>query len=103
MQRVAWDLGGKLSLAAMTNAAGKPRKQVEKLFAEAVALAKKLGTEAPPLPESTKGGASDSAAALRYVLKTAGEPIGAHLAKEHGGGHAKLFELSTKSSLLLLV
>lgn len=98
-----WELGGKLSFAALGKANGAPREAVEHVFASAQQLASQLGVDVPPLPDLPLNRSDANAVVLNYLLNDAGSPIAATLGRTYGADHAALFEVSVKSSLLLLL
>jgi hypothetical protein len=103
-RRAAWLLGSKLSLAALANEHGAPADQVQKLFAQSSALAKKLNIPLKALPARPAASTAPAAygAALDYLFSK-GQDIGGELAKGHGADHAALFEVAVKSNILLVL
>src|SRR3954463_1001596 len=99
----AWDLGAKLSFAAIGAYEGAPKASVDKVFASAAALGSGLGVTVPALPDLPLNRDQAKAQVIDYILKTAGAPIAESLGKSYGADHAALFEVSVKSSLLLLL
>ena len=65
--------------------------------------AQALDVKVPAPSKLTDDASADTAAAIQFLLKTAGEPIYKSLESQHGTEHAALFELATKSSLLMLL
>ena len=97
-----WELGGKLSLAAVAAANAMPRPTVDKVFASAKEIGASLGVDVPPLPERKLDRAEAQADALGYVLRDAGSPIASRLGSTYGADHAALFEIAVKTNLLLM-
>ena len=98
-----WELGGKLSLAAVAAANNLPKPTVDKVFASAQEIAASLGVEVPPLPERKLDRAEARAATLAYLLRDVGAPVASRLSSTYGPDHAALFEVAVKSNLLLLL
>jgi len=97
----AWQLGGKLSLAALANDRGVAAESVQNWLADCRSLAATLGTATADLPEpaAADDGQAASRAVLNYLLSQ-GQRIGRDLARRHGGRHPALFEVAMKSNLL---
>ena len=102
-KKLAWDMGSKLSLAALGNGRGANASAVESVMGKAKDSAQQLGVEIPPLPDQTGDTTKDSAAALHYLLKTAGDPIASKLRSKYDDAHAALFEMALKSNVLMLL
>ena len=98
----AWELGGKLSLAAVGLASNALPSTVQKVFDSARELVKGLGVDVPLLPERELDRTQTQALVMKYLLADAGAPIAGHLGATYGGDHSALFEVSVKSTLLLL-
>jgi hypothetical protein len=98
-----WDLGGKLSFAAIGAASGAPRASVDKVFESAKQLGASLGVDVPPIPELPLSKADANDKVLGYLLNDAGAPIAEKLGSTYGADHAALFEVAVKSNLLLLL
>jgi len=98
-----WELGGKLSLAALGAANGAPAASVDRVFQSAKEIATSLGVDLPPLPERSLDKAKAQADVLGYLLRDAGAPIAEKLGSTYGADHAALFEVAVKSNLLLLL
>ena len=101
-RRIAWLLGSKLSLAALTNDRGDTPAETAKLFSQSRTLAEMLNTtvaDLPPIapPNSPRPNFDRS---LEYLF-TQGQQIGRVLATQYGNDHAALFELAVKSNILL--
>jgi hypothetical protein len=103
-RRAAWLLGSKLSLAALANEHGATAVEVQKLFGQSSALAKKLGIPLKDLPARSTAGAARPAndPALDYLF-TEGQEIGGALAKGQGVELSALFEVAVKSNILLVI
>jgi hypothetical protein len=98
-----WELGGKLSLAALGAANGAPAASVDRVFQSAKELAAGLGVDVPPLPERSLDKSKANADALGYLLKDAGAPIAEKLGSTYGADLSALFEVAVKSNLLLML
>ena len=98
-----WELGGKLSFAALGAANGAPAASVDRVFQSAKELAAGLGVDIPPLPERSLDVAKAQADALGYLLKDAGAPVAQKLGSTYGADHSALFEVAVKSNLLLML
>jgi hypothetical protein len=100
---MAWVLGSKLSLTALGYSRGVDQGVADRMMKKCQIIADALGTKVPPLFKRTGKKAADGAAALNYVLKTAGGPIGKHLRSNHSPAAASLFEIALKSNVLHLL
>jgi hypothetical protein len=101
-RRIAWLLGSKLSLAALTNDRGDTPDETAKLFSQSRTLAEMLSTtvaDLPPIapPNSPRPNFDRS---LEYLFAQ-GQQIGRVLANQYGNDHAALLELAVKSNILL--
>ena len=101
-RRIAWLLGSKLSLAALTNDRGDTPDETTKLFGQSRTLAEMLNTtvaDLPPIapPNSPRPNFDRS---LDYLFAQ-GQQIGRYLASKYGNDHAALLELAVKSNILL--
>ncbi len=103
-RRAAWLLGSKLSLAALANEHGAPAAEVQKLFGQSSALAKKLDIAVKELPARPAAGAarSEKDSAIDYLFAE-GQEIGSELALRQGADRAALFEVAVKSNILLVI
>lgn len=102
----AWRLGSNLSLAALANDRGLAADNVQSGMSYCRQLAAGLGTSVAELPErglATSSGRPASRQALNYLLFVEGQRVGRELASRHGAEHAALFEVATKSNLLLVL
>ena len=96
---IAWELGNKLSVAALLyDLNGTPNSDS---FMKAKALAATVDAQVPPFPAKTGDKAKDTAAILYYLLNEAGKPIIKKINEKHGVDHGQLFEMSLKANLLL--
>lgn len=98
----SWELGGKLSLAAIALASPALPSTVQKVFAGARDIGSGLGVDVPALPERELDRSQTQGLVMKYLLADAGAPIAGHLGATYGGDHSALFEVSVKSTLLLL-
>ncbi len=99
----AWDLGNKLSQAALSNSMLNDPALTGRTFTEAKTNAKTLGIVLPDLPSKTTDKTKNNAEALYYLLNTTGKPIIGILTEDFGAEHAALFEISFKTNILLLL
>jgi len=98
---VAWELGNKLSVAALLyDMNGTENSDSLK---KAKTLAASVDAQVPPLPPKTGNKAKDGAAIVSYLLNEAGKPIIKKIKEKHGNEHGQLFETSLKSNLLLML
>ncbi len=98
-----WLMGWKLSLAALGQSRGAASSTVERMFEECRTRAATLGVRLPALPEAASASPTDTARALHYLMKQAGESVGGQLSALHGPRASALFELSVKSTMALLL
>lgn len=98
----AWELGGKLSLAAIGLASPALPSTIQKVFASAKEIGAGLGVDVPALPERELDRTQTQSLVMKYLLADAGAPIAGKLGSTYGGDHSALFEVAVKSSLLLL-
>lgn len=99
----AWELGQSLSFAAILRGRHAPDETVKSTLLTVSKNAQALDVTVPR-PEKLSGDASaDTAAAISFLLETAGKPLYSSLEEKHGSKHAALFELATKSSLLMVL
>ena len=98
---VAWELGNKLSLAALLYDMNGTENSDS--FKKAKTLAASVDAQVPPLPPKTGNKAKDGAAIVSYLLNEAGKPIIKKIKEKHGNEHGQLFEMSLKSNLLLML
>lgn len=103
-RRAAWQLGSKLSLAALAQGHGMDAEQVATWIHDARQAAEFLGTSFAELPKSATDGDSQTTTntAHRYLLQQ-GQQIWQDLSKTHGLDHAALFEIAVKSNVLLVL
>ena len=99
----AWELGKSLSFAALIRGKHGPDDAVKSTLQAVSKNAQALGVAVPPPAKLTDDASADTAAAISFLLETAGKPIYNSLQEKHGDAHSALFELATKSSLLMLL
>ena len=99
----AWELGKSLSFAALIRGKHGPDDVVKNTLMKVSENAQALDVKVPAPSKLTDDASADTAAAIQFLLKTAGEPMFKSLESQHGTEHAALFELATKSSLLMLL
>lgn len=104
VERAAWLLGSKLSLAALAHGRGAPGEDVQQLMDQSRSLARLFGITLDDLPNRPLGIDSDDVPekALDYLFKT-GNQIGTELARRQGIETAALFEIAVKSNVLLVL
>lgn len=98
----AWLLGDNLSLAALLNAGGSADAS-KTLFGKATDIAGGLRITLAPLPARGADKAASLAAVSAYVINGGGAAVGAALAKAYGGDHRTLYELSSRTNLLVVL
>jgi hypothetical protein len=103
-RRAAWQLGSKLTLAALAHDRGLVPNEVAKWLAEARSAAEMLGTSIAELPEPAAATEGDGGSRrVHDYLFQQGQRIWRELADRHGGNHASLFEVAVKSNVLLVL
>jgi hypothetical protein len=103
-RRAAWQLGSKLTLAAIAHDRGLVPKDSAKWFAEARAAAQLLGTSIAELPEPAAANEGDSGSRrVHDYLFQQGQRVWRELTDRHGDDHAALFEAAVKSNVLLVL
>ena len=98
---IAWELGNKLSLAALLYDMNGTANSDS--FIKAKTLATEMDAQVPPFPAKSGNKARDSAAIASYLLNEAGKPIIQKIKEKHGSEHTQLFEMALKSNLLLML
>jgi hypothetical protein len=99
----AWQLGSKLTLAALAHDRGLVPKDVAEWFEQARAAAEKLGATVAELPKpATTPGDAGSREVHNYLFQQ-GQRIWRELTDRHGADHASLFEAAVKSNVLLVL
>ena len=99
----AWGLGKSLSFAALIRGKHGPDDVVKSTLMKVSENAQALNVSVPAPSKLTDDASADTAAAIQFLLETAGKPLYNSLQKSHGDEHAALFELATKSSLLMML
>jgi hypothetical protein len=97
----AWQLGSKLSLAALAHDRSLVPESVSDWFRESQAAAELLGTSIDELPERqamTEGEAAPHG--VHNYLYQQGQRVWRDLSDRHGADHAALFEMAVKSNAL---
>lgn len=98
---IAWELGNKLSLAAVLY--DLKGTETSDSLSKAKVLANEVGAEVPSFPAKTGDKIKDSAAIIAYLLNDTSKNIGAKINSKYGSAEAALFEMSLKSNTLLLI
>ena len=98
---VAWELGDKLSMAAILY----DLKGVESSdsLSKAKILAQEAGATVLAFPTKTGDKSKDTAAIMAYLLNDVNKNIGGSIKSKYGQEEAALFEMSLKSNVLLLI
>ena len=99
----SWELGKDLGFAALVRGRHGPDELVKRTLVRVSRHAHALGVDVPAPGPLTDDSIADTAAAIAFLLDTAGKPIYNSLQAEHGDESSALFELGTKSTLLLLL
>jgi len=99
----AWEFGKNLSFAALLRGKHGPEEAVKKTLLAVSRNAQALGVAVPPPGPLTDDVAGDTAAAIAFLLNTAGKPIYNALQEKFGDVEPALFELATKSTLLSML
>jgi hypothetical protein len=99
----AWELGSKLTLAALANDRSLVPEDVAGWIAEARDAAETLGTSIDELPApAAKTGDKGSSAVHDYLFQQ-GQRVWRDLTEAHGPDHAALFEVAVRSNVLLVL
>jgi hypothetical protein len=100
----AWQLGSRLTLAALAHDRGLVPEDAAKWFAEARAAAELLGTSVAELPEPAAATEGDGGSRrVHDYLFQQGQRIWRELTDRHGADHAALFEVAVRSNVLLVL
>jgi hypothetical protein len=100
----AWQLGSKLTLAALAHDRGVVPNDVAKWLAQARAAADLLGTSIAELPDPATADEIDGGSRrVHDFLFQQGQRIWRELSEKHGADHAALFEVAVKSNVLLVL
>lgn len=99
----AWELGKSLSFAALIRGKHGPDDAVKSTLLTVSKNAQALNVAVPSPTKLTGDVSADTAAAIQFLLETAGKPIYTSLQEKHSNEHSALFELATKSSLLMML
>lgn len=102
-QLYVWQMGWNLGLATLGKTKGVGADIVEGMFEKSRAFADVLGVRLPTLPEASTDSAHDTAQALHYLLRQAGDFVNPQLESRYGPQASALFELSIKSLLATLL
>lgn len=100
---LAWQLGSKVSLAAIGYEAGLPRTTALEMIDKVQATADYFDVQIPTLPYRSGSSAEFAATILRYLLDDFGGKIGEKLAEDYRDDVGYLFEIAIKSNILLLL
>ncbi len=98
---VAWELGNKLSMAAILY--DLKSVQSSDSLSKAKILAQEVGATVPAFPAKTGDKSKDTAAIMAYLLNDVNKNIGGSVKSKYGQEKAALFEMSLKSNVLLLI
>ena len=98
---IAWELGNKISIAAILyNATGNESTDS---LPKAKILAREVGADIPPFPQKTGDKIKDTATILGYLLRDVGKNVGGKVKDKYGEVEAALFEMSLKTNVLLVI
>ncbi len=99
----AWRLGDQLSLAGLLYAQGGQSDNVEQLLTSIKPLADAMEIEIKAFPPAGATQTETYADVIFYLIKGDGAEIGREIAGKFGNDAGTLYEVSTKSNLLLLL
>jgi hypothetical protein len=99
----AWQLGSKLTLAALAHDRGLVPDDVASWFSQARTAAEKLGTSVADLPAPASSPGDAGSRTVHDYLFQQGQRIWRELTDHHGADHAALFEAAVKSNVLLVL
>jgi hypothetical protein len=99
----AWQLGSKLTLAALAHDRGLVPDDVASWFSQARTAAEKLGTSVADLPAPASSPGDAGSHTVHDYLFQQGQRIWRDLTDHHGADHAALFEAAVKSNVLLVL
>ncbi len=100
----AWQLGSKLSLAALANDRGVAADKVERWLAGSQTVAAALNIAYSDLPPTGAAGQSGNPSrdVLNYLFQQSAQ-LSRQLTDGYGADHAALYEVAVKSNLLLVL
>jgi hypothetical protein len=99
----AWRLGDQLSLAGLLYAQGGQTDNVDQLLTSIKPLAEAMEIEIKPFPPAGDTQTQTYADVIFYLIKGDGAEIGRQISGKFGNEAGTLYEVSTKSNLLLLL
>lgn len=99
----AWRLGDQLSLAALLYAQGGHADRVEQLLSATKTLAEAMQIEIKPFPPRAAISTETYADLIHYLIKGNGAETGREISEKFGNDTGRLYEVSIKSNLLLLL
>lgn len=100
---LAWELGSKVSLAALGYGQGASADAVDRIVARVRPVAEFFGATVPAFPPRTGEKAHDAAGILYYLLNTLIDSVGYRIEAKYPNDHALLFQIAMKSNILLLM
>lgn len=98
---LTWLLADQLSLAALLHAQGNANDIEQSTLDRTKRVANALEVEIPPFPARSGKSADDTARMIGYLLDEEGWKVAKTLSQKYGTEHELLFEVSSKSNLLL--
>lgn len=101
-RRLAWELGSKLSIAAIVASKGADAKLVKSRFGMAETMARGLGVALPRIPALKGESSARYARVLGYLMKDMG-PVADALRTRYGRSHSLLMSIAIKSNATLLL
>ena len=99
----AWRLGHQISLAALLQAQGGHEDKVEQLLSATKALAGAMQIEIKPFPPRAATSTEAYADLIHYLIKGDGAEIEREISGKFANDAGRLYEVSIKSNLLLLL
>ena len=99
----AWRLGDQLSLAGLLYAQGGQTDNVDQLLTSIKPVAEAMEIEIKPFPPAGDTQTQTYADVIFYLIKGDGAEIGRQISGKFGNEAGTLYEVSTKSNLLLLL
>ncbi|MEM7314195.1 MAG: TIGR03067 domain-containing protein, partial [Planctomycetota bacterium] len=102
-RNLVWQLGGRLSGAAIIQSQGASPAKAQSTFQQAAQVADKLGIKLDELPETGEDTIQNSIAAANYLMAKTGRRIHRELSANYDHSHAALLETAIKSNMLILL
>jgi len=102
-RRLAWELGSKLSGAAIMHSQGADRAKTDATLRLAKVAAGKLGLSLDELPKTTDDKQQNTIGCIQYLIANTGRELHNELTAKYDRSHAALLETAIKSHLLTLL